>query len=267
MPLFHSSGAYLLIRDKCVILARNCKFCKFISLYPLYFQYIPCNGAFLDHKTLFLSVFGPKALKKARNLRQNSVYYIVRAYNFRLSQNIIWQTRLHRFCHPDVHTNYERIYKSNRNIIFLDLWHGRTSIECLVEWYLTSRKHFSWLRFLVWRNAHMELSLRCDSLFSSDNTKGLLRLSTGTSLLVNWGLIGDFPYFRQIWTPLVSSPSTHWPVGQHAFYPIFLQKKIWVNRISPSRRRQEIRALRIQIRTMWSLPSTTARPATCCDLV
>ena len=40
--------------------------------------YIPCNSAFLDHKTLFLNVSGPKAFKKARNLRQNSVYYINR---------------------------------------------------------------------------------------------------------------------------------------------------------------------------------------------
>ena len=55
----------------------------------------------------------------------------------------------------------------------------------------------------------MELSLRRDLLFSSDKTKGLLRLSTGTSLLVNEGLIGDFPYFHPILTPLVSSPSTH----------------------------------------------------------
>ena len=69
MPLILSSGAYLLIRDKCVIFARNC---KIANSFQCNMQYIQCNSAFLDHKALFLSVFGPKKPSKIRVNRDKS---------------------------------------------------------------------------------------------------------------------------------------------------------------------------------------------------
>ena len=54
MPLILSSGAYLLIRDKCVIFARNCKIAK---SFQCNMQYIQCNSAFLDHKAWFFIAF------------------------------------------------------------------------------------------------------------------------------------------------------------------------------------------------------------------
>ena len=54
MPLILSSGAYLLIRDKCVIVACNC---KIANSFQCNMQYIQCNSAFLDHKAWLFIAF------------------------------------------------------------------------------------------------------------------------------------------------------------------------------------------------------------------